>query len=140
MIEFKIMFFLNYSTLVDPLLRDLRVYTPKFSRMKAGDMVLDVCCGTGAQILEYAQRGPIAVGVDNDPAMLRVAKGNIMKQKLENVSFQLAAQLSHLLRIRLSHLIFRHVPPPVFSNPVASSAAQPATSISDDSIDRCSKC
>lgn len=82
------MFFLNYSTLIDPFLRDIRPYTIYFSGMKAGDMVLDVCCGTGDQAFYYAGAGIMATGIDLDPNMLKLAgKG---KRKRDNVSFQRA--------------------------------------------------
>jgi ubiquinone/menaquinone biosynthesis C-methylase UbiE len=84
------MFMFNYETLVDPLLRDLRKFTPEFSGMKAGDKVIDVCCGTGAQVLEYGRRGIIAIGIDISPSMLKIATRNRMGQKAVNVSFQLA--------------------------------------------------
>jgi len=84
------MFIFNYETLIDPFLKDMRMFIAQFTDLNPGDRILDVCCGTGAQILEYAQRGSVAVGIDNDPAMLRVAEGNRMKQKLDNISFRLA--------------------------------------------------
>ena len=84
------MFFFNYSTIIDPFLRDLRIYTPKFSGMKAGDRVLDVCCGTGAQVFYYAQRGVIATGIDLDPNMLKLVGKDKRKKALQNVSFQIA--------------------------------------------------
>jgi ubiquinone/menaquinone biosynthesis C-methylase UbiE len=84
------MFMFNYETLVDPLLRDLRKFTPEFSGMKAGDKVIDVCCGTGAQVLEYGRHGIIATGIDISPSMLKIATRNRMKQQAVNVSFQLA--------------------------------------------------
>jgi len=90
MLAFGVMRFLGYETLVDPFLKDMRSFIAEFADIKSGDRILDVCCGTGAQILEYAQRDPIAVGIDNDPAMLRVATGNRMKQKVDNISFELA--------------------------------------------------
>ena len=80
----------NYETLVDPLLRDIRKCTPEFSGMKAGDKVIDVCCGTGAQVLEYGRRGIVATGIDISPNMLNIATRNIRRQKAVNVSFQLA--------------------------------------------------
>ena len=80
----------NYETLVDPLLRDLRKFTPEFSGMKAGDKVIDVCCGTGAQVLEYGRHGIIATGIDSSQDMLKIATRNRMRQKAVNVSFQLA--------------------------------------------------
>jgi ubiquinone/menaquinone biosynthesis C-methylase UbiE len=84
------MFMFNYETLVDPLLRDLRKFTPEFSGMKAGDKVIDVCCGTGAQVLEYGRHGIIATGIDSSQGMLKIATRNRMRQKAVNVSFQLA--------------------------------------------------
>jgi len=80
----------NYETLVDPLLRNLRKFTPEFSHMKAGDKVIDVCCGTGAQVLEYGRHGIIATGIDSSQDMLKIATRNRMRQKAVNVSFQLA--------------------------------------------------
>jgi ubiquinone/menaquinone biosynthesis C-methylase UbiE len=84
------MFMFNYETLVDPLLRNLRKFTPEFSGMRAGDKVIDVCCGTGAQVLEYGRRGIVAIGIDISPGMLKIATRNIRRQKVVNVSFQLA--------------------------------------------------
>jgi ubiquinone/menaquinone biosynthesis C-methylase UbiE len=84
------MFMFNYETLVDPLLRDIRKYIPEFSGMRPGDKVVDVCCGTGAQVLEYGRRGIVATGVDISPSMLEIATRNIKRQKAVNVSFQLA--------------------------------------------------
>jgi ubiquinone/menaquinone biosynthesis C-methylase UbiE len=81
---------LNYETMVDPLLRDLRKLILEFSGMKAGDKVIDVCCGTGAQVLEYGRHGIIAIGIDNNQGMLKIANRNRMRHKAENVSFQLA--------------------------------------------------
>jgi ubiquinone/menaquinone biosynthesis C-methylase UbiE len=84
------MFMFNYETLVDPLLSDLRKFTPEFSGMKSGDKVIDVCCGTGAQVLEYGRRGIDATGIDISPSMLKIATRNRIRHKAVNVSFQLA--------------------------------------------------
>jgi len=84
------MFIFNYETLVDPLFRDLRKFIPEFSGMSVGDKVIDVCCGTGTQVLEYGLRGIVATGIDIDPSMLKIATKNRMRQKVANVSFQLA--------------------------------------------------
>jgi ubiquinone/menaquinone biosynthesis C-methylase UbiE len=89
-ILFNMMFMFNYESLVDPHLRELRKFTPEFSGMTAGDRVIDVCCGTGAQVLEYASRGIIATGIDISPNMLKIAARNKMRHKAVNVSFQLA--------------------------------------------------
>jgi ubiquinone/menaquinone biosynthesis C-methylase UbiE len=84
------MFMFNYETLVDPLLRELRKFTPEFSGMKAGDKVIDVCCGTGAQVLEYGRRGIDATGIDISLSMLKIATRNRIRHKAVNISFQLA--------------------------------------------------
>jgi ubiquinone/menaquinone biosynthesis C-methylase UbiE len=84
------MFLLNYETLVDPLLRDIRKFTYEFSGIKAGDKVIDVCCGTGAQVLEYGRHDIFAIGVDINLSILTVATSNRIKQKAVSVSFQLA--------------------------------------------------
>jgi len=84
------MFMFNYETLVDPILRDVRKYTPEFSGMRAGDKAIDVCCGTGAQVLEYGRHGIVATGIDISPSMLKIATRNMRRQRAVNVSFRLA--------------------------------------------------
>jgi ubiquinone/menaquinone biosynthesis C-methylase UbiE len=58
--------------------------------MKAGDRVLDVCCGTGAQVIEYGRCGIIATGIDAEQTMLDTACKNKAKQTSSNTSFILA--------------------------------------------------
>lgn len=84
------MFFLNYATIIDPLLRDIRIQAIAFSGMKAGDRVLDVCCGTGDQAFYYAQVGIMATGIDLDPNILKLARKDKKRRALSNVSFQLS--------------------------------------------------
>ncbi len=84
------MYMFGYTRVIDPILRDVRLYTPEFSGMKAGDRVLDVCCGTGDQALHYAGKGIVAAGIDTDPRMMKVAERKRRKRGLGNASFQLA--------------------------------------------------
>ena len=84
------MFIFNYSMLVDLVLKDVRVYTPKFSGMEKGDKVLDVCCGTGDQVFHYRKIGIIATGIDSDPKMIEIANRRKEKDSFNNVSFQVA--------------------------------------------------
>lgn len=84
------MIIFNYSTIIDPLLRNIRIYVLKFSGIKTGDKVLDVCCGTGDQVFYFAKERAIAYGIDLDPDMIEVAKRNKKKLGLNNVSFQIA--------------------------------------------------
>jgi ubiquinone/menaquinone biosynthesis C-methylase UbiE len=84
------MLILNYENLIDPLLKSIRESIPEFAGMKAGDRTLDICCGTGAQVLEYGRRGIIASGIDNSPEMLATALRKKRRQQPESVEFQLA--------------------------------------------------
>jgi ubiquinone/menaquinone biosynthesis C-methylase UbiE len=81
---------LTYENLVDPLLRTIRQSLVDFSGMKAGNSALDVCCGTGAQVIEYGRRGINAVGIDLDENMLAFAFKNKSLLKMENIAFFVA--------------------------------------------------
>jgi len=65
---------INYASVIDPVLHHTRTRLPGFAGMKAGDRVLDVCCGSGAQVYEYLRKGIAAQGLDIDPHMLALAK------------------------------------------------------------------
>ena len=84
------MFFFSYSRVIDPLLRNIRIFVPKFAGMKSGNKVLDVCCGTGDQVFYYAKAGIVAFGIDLDQNMIRVARGDKRNKETKNVSFQVA--------------------------------------------------
>ena len=85
------MFITNlYSIFIDPLLRDIRTYISKFSGMKRGDKVLDVCCGTGDQVFYYGKGSIIATGVDLSTGMIKSAEKRKEKSGLTNISFQVA--------------------------------------------------
>lgn len=90
MLSLLMMFIFNYSNLIDPLLRDIREFVPGFAGMNAGNKVLDVCCGTGEQVFEYARNGFTATGIDIASDMIKTALKNKIKHNLENVSFQQA--------------------------------------------------
>ena len=78
---------LTYENLVDPLLKTVRQSSVDLSGMKTGDSVLDVCCGTGAQVIEYGRRGVNAVGIDLDENMLAFAFKNKLRLEMENIAF-----------------------------------------------------
>jgi len=84
------MFFLNYSTVIDLILRDLRIFISEFSGIKTRDTILDVCCGTGEQVFYYVKKGAIATRIDLDPNMLRLAERNKKKSGIKDASFQIA--------------------------------------------------
>jgi len=84
------MFPLNYSTVFDPLLQDVRAGAVELSGMKPGDRALDVCCGTGDQVFHYTRQGVIAAGIDINPNIIKLAERTKSKLGLTNVSFQVA--------------------------------------------------
>jgi ubiquinone/menaquinone biosynthesis C-methylase UbiE len=79
---------LNYSNLIDPLLKDLRAFVVKFIGIKEGDRVLDICCGTGDQVFYYAKTGAIVAGIDLNPEMIEMAQNGQKRYGLKDVYFQ----------------------------------------------------
>ena len=80
----------NYSNLIDPLLKDVRVFVLKFAEIKAGERVLDICCGTGDQAFYFAKTGAIVAGIDLNPQMIGTALKKQKKESLTDVYFQAA--------------------------------------------------
>ena len=85
------MLLFNYSNIIDPILKDARICVAGLSGIKAGDRVLDVCCGTGEQVFHYAQKGAIATGVDQDPGMIELAEKNRKRQGFNHSNFRIAS-------------------------------------------------
>ena len=86
---------LFYSVTIDQALAGIRTRVPDFCGMKAGDRVLDVCCGTGAQAFCYARRGIISWGIDLNSGMIEFAERRRRKLGLSSASFQ-RASATHL--------------------------------------------
>lgn len=80
---------LNYANLIDPLLKDVRIFVLKFAEIKAGERVLDIGCGTGDQAFYLAKTGAIVAGVDISPQMIDTALKRQKREKLD-VYFQAA--------------------------------------------------
>ena len=85
------MLLINYSTIIDPILKDSRICVAGLSGVKAGDRVLDVCCGTGDQVFHYTQKGAIATGVDQDPSMIELAERNRKRRGFKHSTFRVAS-------------------------------------------------
>jgi ubiquinone/menaquinone biosynthesis C-methylase UbiE len=81
----------NYSTVVDPVLKEVRTCVAGLAGIKAGDRVLDVCCGTGEQVFHYAQKGAVATGVDQEPSMIELAERNSKRRGFKHSTFRLAS-------------------------------------------------
>lgn len=84
------MFLLNYSTIIDPLLQDIRIYTASLLSTQPMHNVLDICCGTGDQVFYYAKKGLHATGIDEDHTMILQAERKRRKHDLNDVDFYLA--------------------------------------------------
>ena len=76
-----------YSMTIDRLMADIRARVPDFCEMRAGDSVIDVCCGTGAQTVYYARRGITSWGIDVDPGMIEFAEKRRRKLGLDITNF-----------------------------------------------------
>ena len=85
------MLLINYSTIIDPILKEVRICVAGLSGVKAGDRVLDVCCGTGEQVFHYEQKGAIATGVDQDPGMIELAERNRKRRGFKHSTFRVAS-------------------------------------------------
>jgi len=97
------MWFLNYSNLIDPLLKDLRSFTVKFAEIKEGDKILDVGCATGDQVFHYAKAGAFAFGIDLNPKMIKIAEE---RKKKEGIGDELHSSL-RFTDARVSNVDFR---------------------------------
>jgi ubiquinone/menaquinone biosynthesis C-methylase UbiE len=84
------MYPLIYSLFVDRVMHGIRKRVPGFSGMRAGEAVLDVCCGTGAQALLYGQIGITSYGIDLEPRMIEFAEKRRSSLRLANTFFQRA--------------------------------------------------
>jgi len=85
------MWFLNYSNLIDPLLKDLRSFTVKFAGIEKGDKILDVGCATGDQVFHYAKVGAFATGIDLNAKMIESASKRKQKEGIGNADFRVAS-------------------------------------------------
>ena len=66
-----------YDTVFSRIDEPLRRRALEVHPVGDGDMVLDVGCGTGSQLVTYAEVGAICHGIDLSQAMLEVADGKL---------------------------------------------------------------
>ncbi|SHJ50046.1 demethylmenaquinone methyltransferase / 2-methoxy-6-polyprenyl-1,4-benzoquinol methylase [Tangfeifania diversioriginum] len=74
-----------YSTVIDPVLAGMRKRIAR--QINPGEKVLDVACGTGAQVFEMAKTAREVVGADLSESMYKKALKTLKKKKPGNVSF-----------------------------------------------------
>ncbi|MFV0591805.1 MAG: class I SAM-dependent methyltransferase [Draconibacterium sp.] len=77
-----------YSTVLDPVLKQLR---KKVSyHVLPNGRIIDIACGTGAQLFELTGLVDLAIGVDLSDSMIHYAKKMVKKRNLLNVDFSVA--------------------------------------------------
>jgi ubiquinone/menaquinone biosynthesis C-methylase UbiE len=86
--------FFNYTNIIDPILKSVRVEMLKIAALKKDSVVLDVCCGTGDQAFYYAKVSDCVFGIDLDPVMIDFA--NKKKQKQNSTACFKVADASNL--------------------------------------------
>lgn len=74
-----------YSAIIDPLLRNLRKRLA--FEIRKGDTVIDIACGTGAQMFELANKAKSVIGVDLSSSMVRYAANRAEAQNIKNACF-----------------------------------------------------
>lgn len=77
-----------YKTFIDPILNPMRKRVA--AHIQSGQKIIDVACGTGAQIFEFAETSKIAVGVDLSESMIKTALNRKLEENISNVDFQTA--------------------------------------------------
>ena len=74
-----------YATVLDPILISMRKRVAK--EIRPGQTVIDVACGTGAQLFEIAAKAEKVCGVDLSKSMISFAKKAAKKKGISNAEF-----------------------------------------------------
>ncbi len=77
-----------YSTFVDPLLLKMRKKVA--DQIEPGQKIIDIACGTGAQVFVLAKNAKHVTGIDLSPSMIKKATQNKNKLGIKNVSFKVS--------------------------------------------------
>lgn len=75
-----------YSTVIDPVLAGMRNKVAGI--IPKGQTILDVACGTGAQVFELAATAKDVTGIDLSESMIRKAEQTRQKRNISNVHFR----------------------------------------------------
>lgn len=74
-----------YSTFIDPILAPMRKRMAR--QINHRESVIDLACGTGAQVFEMAPVAKRVVGADLSESMINKAQKTLKKKNLSNVEF-----------------------------------------------------
>ena len=73
-----------YGTLIDPILKPMRKRVA--NEIHTNSTIIDIACGTGAQIFELAKHCFHSTGIDLSESMIEFAKKSARKQNLTNTN------------------------------------------------------
>jgi ubiquinone/menaquinone biosynthesis C-methylase UbiE len=74
-----------YSTVLDPILAPMRKKVTV--EIHPGDKIIDIACGTGAQVFELSGIASEIVGVDLSESMINHAQNSVKKRNISNAEF-----------------------------------------------------
>jgi len=74
-----------YSTVIDPILAPIRKRVT--GEIHIGEKVIDIACGTGAQVFELTGIASEIVGVDLSESMIKHAQNACKKRSISNAGF-----------------------------------------------------
>jgi demethylmenaquinone methyltransferase/2-methoxy-6-polyprenyl-1,4-benzoquinol methylase len=121
-----------YGTFVDPLLKGLRKRV--LHKIKRGEKVIDIACGTGAQCFAVAAKAEKVTGVDLSESMIRFAQRKKEKSGFDNLEFRVcnATDLSVFsdseFDVAVMSLALHQFPPELYK-PILSEMKRVATRI-----------
>lgn len=76
-----------YGTFIDPVLVKIRKRVSGY--ITPGQRVIDIACGTGAQVFEMAKKAEFIMGVDLSPSMIKKANQTKNKHGIKNANFKI---------------------------------------------------
>lgn len=74
-----------YGNFIDPVLERMRKRIAL--EIQPGEKVIDVACGTGAQVFEFTEKASLAVGIDLSKSMIAKAQKTNTTKKINNAHF-----------------------------------------------------
>lgn len=75
-----------YNKVIDPMLRGIRRKVS--AEINRGETVIDIACGTGAQVFHLAGKASRVVGIDLSESMVNFANKKSTKQGILNIEFK----------------------------------------------------
>lgn len=74
-----------YNIVIDPILKPMRKLVT--SEIHPGERVIDIACGTGAQIFDLCGIAVKVVGIDLSESMINYAQNSLKKRNIQNAEF-----------------------------------------------------